>query len=251
MNSDYIYLISNTTDVHINKLTDFKNSVNDLYTRSNGVFEIAISEIIIDDKFISGVTPGSVGSASMILTKRKPNEINGSAHKEISFDEKIIIPHAYYKTQSELCFIIDKQTTPITLWYHNVITNQRFFGYFQNSKSATLANDANQYYLYVYSNLARKLMGEKYKTPSIEVRIENDKYFGFQIDTNGFFFECDINVREFDTYYTPYVIIKTPTISPQYLDDKKVKALAIITLSYDKNRFNRNHILTQIKTKIG
>ena len=126
MKFDYIYLVSNTSDVYNNKLTDFKNSINDLYTRGNGVFEIALSEIILDDKFVSGVAPTSTNGGSFILSKKNPSEIDGVLHNEIDKAEKIFIPHAYYHTQTEICTIIDNQTKPLSSWFHDVKTNRKF-----------------------------------------------------------------------------------------------------------------------------
>ena len=68
-------------------------------------------------------------------------------------------------------------------------------------------------------------MGEKL-IPSIEISIETDKYFGFKINQDGYFFECDVDAKVFDTYFWPYVIFNTPSVTPQ----------AIMTLSHDKNR---------------
>ena len=130
MTNEYIYLVSNaSTDIYNNKLTNFTNSLKDVYTRGNGTFEIALSEMIFDDKFQSSVSPVNSATPSIVLTRKYPHQIDKINSNEIPSKDKIFIPQCYLKTITELLLIINKQFEPISLWCLNIQTEGRYQAY--------------------------------------------------------------------------------------------------------------------------
>ena len=98
MNSEYVYLISNgSTQYYDNTLTRFTNQLSDLYTKKNSAFEVAVSQLIIDDRFQSVGVPQNDSMPTMILSKLNPTDIVCKKRNEISDNEKYFLPPSYYR----------------------------------------------------------------------------------------------------------------------------------------------------------
>ena len=71
----------------------------------------------------------------------------------------------------------------------------------------------------------------------------------FEIGTDGVYFTCANALDDIKTNFDPYIMmVTTLNIESQYFDNKKVKSLAIITLSENKSKImetdatlNQNH----------
>ena len=75
MESQSVYLISNgTSQYYENTLSKFTNCLSELYTKKNAVFDIAVSQLILDDRFPSLVIPSN-NAPPIIISKLKPTEI--------------------------------------------------------------------------------------------------------------------------------------------------------------------------------
>ena len=125
---------------------------------------------------------------------------------------------------------------PISLWHHDIIKNKRYFGYFGNEKSKLCAIGAEKHFLYVYAPLARIIVDQREQDVMKMVFIEDIEFAYFEINEQGVFFTCDNNVREIKTNFDPYILITTPSIEPQYFDNKRVKSMAFVALSEDKSK---------------
>ena len=184
-------MISNgSTQYYDNTLTRFTNQLSDLYTKKNSAFEVAVSQLIIDDRFQSVGVPQNDSMPTMILSKLKPTDIVCKKRNEISDNEKYFLPPSYYRHLSSFCETKDVLNhTPISIWCHEPQTNQRHFGYFESPKSKKLASGAYDHYLYIFFPLAKLLLGKQYEEMSIKsIEIDTVIYCYFEINNNGVFF---------------------------------------------------------------